>query len=86
MSYIADAKKEISKWENQKPGYLSQVSDFIFWPAQKAAEALIPQAVQDTVTTTMEGILNALRAGSDYTFSDDAVLERVRSTPVFDSE
>jgi len=45
--YIAKARAEIAAWEPQGPGYLGQGADFVLWPAEKAAELLIPTGAQE---------------------------------------
>jgi len=55
--YVKKALAEVDGWENEKPGFLNQVADFIFWPAEKAAEALIPESVNDAVGKAIEQAL-----------------------------
>ncbi|NCB09700.1 MAG: hypothetical protein EOM73_16270, partial [Bacteroidia bacterium] len=74
-TYITKIKNEVEKWENAGPGYLSQISDFVFYPAQKAAELLVPDFVMDTVEASVKGCLEALLFGASYTISKDDVLQ-----------
>jgi len=78
-TYVAKVKDEVEKWENMGPGYLSQVSDFIFYPAQKAAELLIPEFVMNTVEASVKGCLEALIFGASYTISKDEVLQKIKT-------
>ena len=76
--YISKVRNEINKWEEESPGFLSSISDLILYPAQKAAELMIPDSVLKTISKATEGCLNALLWGADYTFSDEGVLTTVR--------
>ena len=67
-------KDEINSWEKEGPGFLTNISDIILWPAQKAAELLIPVAITETVSKAIESCLNGLLWGADYTFSDKDVI------------
>lgn len=37
-TYIIKIKSKVKKRENAESDYLSQISDFVFYPAQKAAD------------------------------------------------
>ncbi len=76
--YANKVKEEINAWEKEGPGYLSNVTSFVLWPAMKAAELLIPEAVTQTVTKVIEGCLNALLWGADYTFADKDVIATLK--------
>jgi len=75
--YWEEAKEEIQKWESSGPGFLAQVGDAILWPVQKAAEMLIPKAVQEMVGKALIGFLEGLSKASAWTVSADAVRRRV---------
>jgi len=84
--YLAKVKGEIKKWEEEGPGYLSQVSDMLFRPAQKIAESLIPEFVIDTVQTAIRGCFEALLSGASYTISKDEILQKIiEQDPCLDS-
>ena len=72
--YRNKVKEEINAWEKEGPGYLSNVTSFVLWPAMKAAELLIPEGVSQVVSKAIEGCLNTLLWGADYTFSDKDVI------------
>ena len=72
--YTNKIKEEINAWEKEGPGYLSNVTSFVLWPAMKAAELLIPEGVSQVVSKAIEGCLNTLLWGADYTFSDKDVI------------
>jgi hypothetical protein len=57
-NYTENARQEIIEWEAQGPGFLGQVGDFVLWPVQKAAEALVPEGVQEAVN---KAIVSGLR-------------------------
>ncbi len=76
--YISKINNEVKEWEEESPGFLSNISDLVLSPAQAAAELLIPDSVQNTVSKAIEGCLNALLWGADYTFSDEDVIATVR--------
>ncbi len=75
--YVKKIKDEINTWEKEGPGFLTNVTDFMLWPAMKAADLLIPEAVTQTVSTAIEGCLNGLLWGADYTFSDKDVIAKL---------
>ena len=75
--YVKKIKDEINTWEKEGPGFLTNVADFMLWPAMKAADLLIPDAVTETVTKAIEGCLNGLLWGADYTFSDKDVIAKL---------
>jgi len=77
--YKQNAKHEIQKWEGEGPGYISQVGSFVLWPAQKAAEMLIPQGIQDAVGKAVENALKGLSSTANYTINQDEILSRVES-------
>ena len=72
--YTNKIKEEINAWEKEGPGYISNVTSFVLWPAMKAAELLIPEGVSQVVSKAIEGCLNTLLWGADYTFSDKDVI------------
>ena len=72
--YTNKIKEEINAWEKEGPGYISNVTSFVLWPAMKAADLLIPEGVSQVVSKAIEGCLNTLLWGADYTFSDKDVI------------
>jgi hypothetical protein len=76
--YLKNAKNEIRKWEEEGPGFLAQVGDFILWPAQKAAEALIPDGVYEAVGKAIQGFLSGLGGVSDFTVDREAIISGVK--------
>ncbi len=75
--YIVKAKAEIERWEQEGPGWLAQVGSFILWPAQKAAEMLIPDSVQDVVAKAIEGFLVGISNLSKHIVDAPAITEKV---------
>lgn len=75
--YPEIAKEQIERWEQQGPGYLAQVGDFLLWPVQQAAEALIPPGVQDAVGNAIADFLSGLGRASRLTIDCDEVRGRV---------
>ncbi|MEI8294669.1 MAG: EcsC family protein [bacterium] len=76
--YLVKAKDEIQKWEQEGPGFLSQVGDFILWPAQKAAEFLIPEGAQEAVGHAIQGFLVGLGTASDFTVNREEIYATVK--------
>jgi len=58
--YILTAKEEIKKWESEGPGFLAKAGNMALWPAQKAAEALIPEGVQKAINRAVLKFLTGL--------------------------
>lgn len=79
MDYLENASAEIKSWENEKPGFLNQVADFILWPAEKAAEALIPASVLDSVGNAAQTCLSGLASQTTRTCDPDAIRKAVES-------
>ena len=79
MDYIENASAEIKKWENEKPGFLNQVADFILWPAEKAADALIPASIMDTVGKAIQGCLSGLASQTTRTFDAETIRTSVKA-------
>src|SRR5437870_3109472 len=79
MDCIEKASSEIRDWENEKPGFLNQVADFILWPAEKAAEALIPESVMEAVGKALEGCLSLLASQTTRTLDADAIRTSVEA-------
>ena len=77
QDYKKKVKEEIHAWENEGPGFLSNITDFILYPAQKAADLLIPECIKDTIATTLEGLFKGLCFTSDYLFADKDVIASV---------
>ena len=77
--YLRNAKQEIERWESQGPGFLASVSDTILWPAQKLAEKLIPEGVQESVGEAIQKILSGISSLSERLIDKDEVLEKVNS-------
>lgn len=71
--YLKSAQQEIAAWEKEGPSWLSQVGDFILWPAQKAAEALIPEGFQEAVGKAVQGFLEGLSNASDFTVNREDI-------------
>lgn len=78
MDYIEAAKSEIKEWEQEKPGFLNQVADFALWPAEKAAEALIPNGVQDAVGSAIQKCLSLLASQTVRTFDAESIRDDVK--------
>ena len=76
-NYIKKAKQDITQWEQEGPGWLAKVGDWILWPATKAAEFLIPDGLQDAVGKAIEALLLGISNLSDSTFTQSEVRERV---------
>ena len=76
--YANKVKEEINAWEKECPGYLSNVTSFVLWPAMKAAELLIFDAVTQTGSKVIEGCLNALLWDPDYTVADKDVIATLK--------
>jgi len=77
--YIKTASAEVTAWENEKPGFIGQVADFILWPAEKAAEALIPNSVTEAVGSAIEGALSLLASQTTRTFDADGIRASVKA-------
>lgn len=77
--YIINTKNEIHNWEIEGPGFLSKVGSFVLWPAQKAAELLIPQGVQDAVGKAVESALRGLDNAANYTINKNEIKSRLES-------
>ena len=58
--YAKHARDEIARWESEGPGFIAQVGDVVLWPAQKAAEILVPESVQEAVAKAIETFLASL--------------------------
>lgn len=77
--YRNNAKNEIKRWESEGPGFVAHIGDAILWPAQKAAEVLIPEAVQESVAKAIESFLNNLDAAARAIIDEEEVRARVRT-------
>ena len=77
--YIKIVKNEISKWENEGPGFLSQVGYWILWPVEKNGEEIIPQGVQDAGGKAVESALGGLSNTANLTINQTEVKARVSS-------
>ena len=77
--YLEDAKREISQWENEGPSFLAQIGDYILWPAQKAADLLIPEGVHEAVGQAIQGCLIGLSEASSLTVNSEAIISGVNS-------
>ena len=77
MDYVEQAKQEIAKWESEKPGFLNQATNFLLWPAEKAAGALIPDTVLEAVGRAVETCLSGLASLTNLTFNAAAIVEKV---------
>ena len=58
--YLENARREVTEWETQEPGFLAQVGDFVLWPIQKSVEILTPEGVQEAVAKAIEAFLGGL--------------------------
>ncbi|MCY2963793.1 MAG: EcsC family protein [Planctomycetota bacterium] len=79
--YIEQAENEIKKWESEGPGYISQVGDMILWPAQKAADFLIPESVQEAVSGSIELFLAGLDRTANALINVDDIRTRAAGEP-----
>ena len=75
--YMEKAKVEIARWEATEPGFIAHIGEAILWPAQKAAEYLVPEAVQDAVAKTIEGFLGGLDFATRYTIDAEEIESRL---------
>jgi uncharacterized protein (DUF697 family) len=78
-SYHQTAKNEINKWENEGPGWLNNVGNFILKPAQKMAEAIIPPHVQENVAKAIENFLGTLSKASSQTLKAPEIKVKVEA-------
>ena len=85
-NYSDNAKQEIKKWEQEGPGWIAQVGDWILWPAQKTAELLIPAGVEEAVGKAIEGFLLGLSNASLFTVSETGIRAEVQTRLGTDSE
>lgn len=58
-TYLESARDEIHRWENAGPGWISQVSEFMLAPANRAAQRLVPKGVQGAVVKAIETLLGS---------------------------
>jgi len=77
--YINGARREITEWETQGPGFLAQVGDFVLLPVQKAADVLIPEGGQEAISKAIEAFFNGLAATSRALIDVSEVRSRVAS-------
>ena len=77
--YIEQAKVEIERWESQGPGFLAQVGDSILWPAQKTAEMLIPEGVQEAVGKASEVFLTGLGSAAQLIIDKGEISKKVKT-------
>lgn len=76
-NYLKTSRQEIHIWEGRGPSWLSQVSDFILWPAQKTAEKLIPQGLADKAASAIEKCLSGASSLSSHTINFETIHKRV---------
>jgi len=76
--YRKQAKQAIEQWESQEPGFLSGVGDFILWPAQKTAELLIPEGVQESVGKAIQGFLSGLGSAAQLIVDESEIRNKVK--------
>jgi hypothetical protein len=76
-NYLKTSRQEIQNWELRGPSWLSQVSDFVLWPAQRAAEKLIPKGLADKAAAAIEKCLSGASALSSHTIDFHAIRRRV---------
>lgn len=79
MTYIENAKNEIQKWEAEGPGFLSKLGEAVLWPAQKAAEAIIPEGLMDKMADAVEMALSKLGSATLKTVDIDEIKKRTGS-------
>ncbi|MCZ6478926.1 MAG: EcsC family protein [candidate division NC10 bacterium] len=77
--YIRQAKLEIERWESQGPGFVSQVGDFILWPAQKAAELSIPEGLQEAVAKAIQGFLSGVGSATQLIINEGETRQKVET-------
>ncbi|PYN84958.1 MAG: hypothetical protein DMD89_38520 [Candidatus Rokuibacteriota bacterium] len=77
--YAKHAKDEIARWESEGPGFIAQVGDVVLWPAQKAAEILVPESVQEAVAKAIETFLASLDFAARVLIDAEEVRARVSS-------
>ena len=77
--YIEQAKVEIERWESQGPGFLAQVGDSILWPAQKTAEMLIPEGIQEAVGKASEVFLTGLGSAAQLIIDKGEISKKVKT-------
>jgi hypothetical protein len=78
MNYVQVAKGEVNEWEGEKPGFLNQAADFVLWPAEKAAEALIPDGVQDAVGAAIQSCLSVLASQTARTVNAESIRNEIK--------
>lgn len=81
-AYFQNAKNEINKWENEGPGWLNNVGNFILKPAQKLAESIIPPGVQESVGKAIESFLSNVTWASTQTQDYAEIKSRVRTAAI----
>ena len=77
MDYAESARDEIKQWEAEKPGTLKKLGSAMLMPAEKAAEKLIPDRVQEAVAKAIEACLIFLARQGPRTFDGAAIRKSV---------
>jgi EcsC protein family len=77
--YVKKALAEVNAWETQKPGFVNQVADFVLGPAEKAANALIPDSVIEAVGKAIEATLSLIASQTTWTFDADGIRASVKA-------
>jgi len=80
--YLSKAQNEIVVWEKEGPSWLANVGSFILTPAQKVAEALIPQGIQDAVARAIEAFLLGISSFSKSTVNFVKIKDSVNAKVV----
>src|SRR5687767_1307795 len=77
MTYIAEAKLKIARWESEKPSWLASIGDSALDRAEKVAAGLIPDAAQQAVANAIEAFLVGVSRSSEKTVDLKGVRNRV---------
>ncbi len=75
--YTYQAKNEIQEWESKGPGFLTKASNIALWPAYKAAAALIPENVQESVSRATVDFITGLGSAAKLIVREKAIKKRV---------
>lgn len=80
-AYLRKARKEISAWETARAGYFARMGNFIFAPAARWTEKLIPKSVQLAASHAIEKTL-LVTAQAGGVSIDRQVLARERAAAI----
>ena len=75
--YMVTARREIQRWEAQRPGYLTRLGDFALLPAEHAARTLIPARLQDMVARSIYRLLSGLNSATYLVSDEDRIRHQV---------